>query len=298
VFTQRILTDHTFNFRATVESHGWRNLAPFSDDGHILRYVHRMHDGRIIQLNIQADGNTSRESFLLLQTEGDVYPSDLPEIDTAVRFMLQMDADLSAFYAYVTGLPDYTWVAPSGAGRLLRAPTVWENLAKMVLTTNITWNQTVEMVARLVTLGDESDYGHAFPTPQQIASMDADDFADHIRAGYRAAYLHTLARQITSGAVNVEAWGVQQMSSEALYKEIKALKGFGDYAASSIVRLLGHHDVISIDSIAREVFKHLHNNDEKATDSEIRAYYARHGQWQGLVMWMDVIRHHGATREK
>jgi hypothetical protein len=40
------------------------------------------------------------------------------------------------------------------AGRLLVSPTVWEDLAKTLLTTNTTWGATVQMCRRLLTLGE------------------------------------------------------------------------------------------------------------------------------------------------
>ena len=37
---------------------------------------------------------------------------------------------------------------------MLVSPTVWEDLAKTLLTTNTTWAMTKSMVARLAALGD------------------------------------------------------------------------------------------------------------------------------------------------
>ncbi|HET7807392.1 MAG TPA: hypothetical protein VFK71_02775, partial [Gaiellaceae bacterium] len=45
----------------------------------------------------------------------------------AVRHMLRLDADLSAFYAVASADGDLTWAA-SGAGRMMRSPTVFEDV--------------------------------------------------------------------------------------------------------------------------------------------------------------------------
>jgi 3-methyladenine DNA glycosylase/8-oxoguanine DNA glycosylase len=53
-------------------------------------------------------------------------------LDT-VRHMLGLDADLSLFYELVAEDPDLAWVA-NGAGRMLRSPTVFEEVFKTVCT--------------------------------------------------------------------------------------------------------------------------------------------------------------------
>ncbi|MEZ4614458.1 MAG: hypothetical protein R2867_02935 [Caldilineaceae bacterium] len=45
-------------------------------------------------------------------------------------------------------------VVGEGRGRLLRSPTLWEDVVKTIATTNVTWRNTVSMIHRLVdTLG-------------------------------------------------------------------------------------------------------------------------------------------------
>ncbi len=65
-----------------------------------------------------------------------------------VRHMLRLDEDLSAFYAMAAADPVLAWV-PNGAGRMLRSPTVFEDLVKTICTTNCTWSATVRMVTAL-----------------------------------------------------------------------------------------------------------------------------------------------------
>ena len=48
----------------------------------------------------------------------------LTDIGTAVRHVLRLDADLSSFYDLASRDPELAWAA-SGAGRLLRSPTVF-----------------------------------------------------------------------------------------------------------------------------------------------------------------------------
>jgi 3-methyladenine DNA glycosylase/8-oxoguanine DNA glycosylase len=82
------------------------------------------------------------------------------------RRLLNLDRDLSRFYAMAAADPSLAWAA-SGAGRMLRSPTVFEDVVKTVCTTNCAWSATVRMVTRIVAdLGDPAPDGRrAFPAP-------------------------------------------------------------------------------------------------------------------------------------
>ena len=120
--------------------------------------------------------------------------------------------------------------------------------------------------------------------------MPAADLNAHVRAGYRGDYLHLLATRIAKGELEVESWRDADLPSDEVYKRIKALKGFGDYAAGNMLRLLGHFDRLATDSACRTVYKDSINKGVAASDDkEIAAYYQPFGQWRGLVQWMDVM---------
>jgi hypothetical protein len=75
-----------------------------------------------------------------------------------------------------------------------------------------------------------------------------------------------------------------------MYKQVKALKGFGPYAAGSMLKLLGYFDRLATDTECRAMYKARYNNGAAATDKEIAAYYEPFGAWRGLVQWMDVMK--------
>ena len=83
---------------------------------------------------------------------------------------------------------------------MLRSPTVFEDLVKMLCTTNCSWALTQKMVTGLVeNLGRETDDGRrSFPTAEAMADMPLQFFVDEVRAGYRAPYLKELADRVAS----------------------------------------------------------------------------------------------------
>ena len=76
-------------------------------------------------------------------------PVTRPSSRDAARHMLRLDADLSGFYEAAREDPDLAWVC-SGAGRMLRSPTVFEDVVKTICTTNCAWSATVRMTSALV----------------------------------------------------------------------------------------------------------------------------------------------------
>ena len=281
-----------FDFRQTVFSHGWYMLAPFSWDEEraVLATIYKTTAGSVLCLELSAAESGVRVAV----PESDTPVADLrDEIETLVRRMLSLDQDLCPFYAAMRGFDGYGWLEAQRRGRILVSASLWEDLAKVLLTTNTSWAQTVQMCARLCQLGTPHPLHscrHAFPSAGQITALDFDAFASTLRAGYRNAYLYELAGRVASGEVDLDSW--LRLDSDGLYAAVKSLKGFGDYAAGTIARLTGHFDKIAIDSACRDMVAKLHNGGARGSDAIIRRHYAAFGRWQGLVMWMDILRYY------
>jgi 3-methyladenine DNA glycosylase/8-oxoguanine DNA glycosylase len=208
-----------FNFRRAVYSHGWYSLLPFELDEKNWR-LSRVFNG---------DGNLKQPVTASISEENGKLKIEIPnqkvsqndqfKIQKDFRHILRLDEDLSGFYQLTERENEYAWIAESSAGRLLRSPTVFEDLIKTVCTTNCNWAMTKKMVANLAEkLGEISEDGkQAFPTPEKMAEMSPQFYRDEIRAGYRAPYFTEIAGQVASGKLNPEAW----LDSDLPTKELK-----------------------------------------------------------------------------
>src|SRR6185436_13221122 len=132
---------------------------------------------------------------------------------------------------------------------------------KMICTTNCSWALTLKMVRGLVEkLGREAGDGRrTFPTAQSMAAMPGQFFVDEVRAGYRAPYFKELAGRVASGELNVEEWLSSELPTAELVKQIKGVKGVGNYAAENLLKLLGRYDGLALDSWTRARFFELRN---------------------------------------
>jgi N-glycosylase/DNA lyase len=286
----QISTPRNFSFRRTVLSHGWCALPPFEFDRDkwALKRVIDLDAAQPVTVTISA-----AKRGLLVATTRPVGKRAAERIERDVRHMLRLDEDMNSFYSAVAAEADFAWIVTEGAGRLLRSPTVFEDLVKMMCTTNCSWALTEKMVGGLVKeLGRSADDGRkSFPSPAAMAGKNEEFYRDKIRAGYRAPYLLELAARVASGELDVESWLNLDLPHEQFTKELKRVKGVGNYAAENLLKLLGRYDGLALDSWTRAQFAKSRNHGRAASDKKIARAYARFSSWRGLVLWCDMTRH-------
>ncbi|MDQ2856268.1 MAG: 3-methyladenine DNA glycosylase [Acidobacteriota bacterium] len=284
-----IATPRSFNFKRTMISHGWAELRPFEFDRDKWTLSRVIDLGNTTPLLVKISG-TKRE--LRINTSSRLSKSVAERVVRDVRHMFRLDDDMSSFYRTMSSDPEFSWIADQGAGRMLRSPTVFEDLVKMICTTNCSWALTEKMVTGLVeSLGRESKDGRrTFPTPEAMALMPLKFYVNEVRAGYRAAYLKELADRVASGELNVTEWLTSNLSTTDLIKQMKGVKGVGDYAAENLLKLVGRYDGLALDSWTRAKFIKVRNKGRPASDQKIARFYSRFNSWRGLALWCDMTR--------
>lgn len=283
----KIPVPQNFSFRRTVASHGWYQLLPFALDTKKWELI------RVVDLGKKPPATiflTGRKNHVRVTSSRPLTKTESAIVLRDARHILRLDDDLNAFYVATGSDPEFAWIGQQGAGRLLRSPTVFEDLVKMICTTNCSWALTEKMVTGLVkNLGRETNDGRrSFPTAEAMAAMPAGFFVEEVRAGYRAPYLKALADRVASGELNVEEWLTSDLPTTDLAKQIKGVKGAGDYAAENLLKLLGRYDGLALDSWTRAKFFQIRNKGRKANDKKIARYYSRFNEWRGLALWCDV----------
>lgn len=284
-----VRTPPDFNFHRTVLSHGWCGLPPFELDRNNWE-LKRVLD-RVSLKPVTVTISPSRNGIKIVSSRA-VGKRVAENIVRDVRHMLRLDDDLGEFYSTMAADPDFAWIAAEGAGRLLRSPTVFEDLVKMICTTNCSWALTEKMVNGLVEeMGRASDDGRkSFPTAEVMAGESEAFYRDKIRAGYRAPYLKELAQRVAANEIDVESWLTNDAPLAALMKELKSVKGVGNYAAENLLKLIGRYDGLALDSWTRAQFARARNQGRAASDKKILRFYSRFNSWRGLALWCDMTR--------
>jgi N-glycosylase/DNA lyase len=269
------------DFARTIVSHGVAELPPNRVDlaGRVLETTLPVRRGART-VRITQDGKN-------LRIEG----SSDPKLTKTVAHMFRLDEDLSRFYELVR-YDDLAWVV-LGAGRMLRAPTVFEDVVKTICTTNTAWSGTRKMTAALVdNLGVTAPGGaHAFPTPQAMAEADEAFYRDVIRAGYRGPYLKTLATDAAEGRVNLEELNDPELADEEVAARLLALPGVGPYAAAHVMLTsLARYSRLVLDSWTRPTYAKLAGSRRELKDATIERRFKRYGEWAGLAFWLYLTR--------
>ncbi len=170
--------------------------------------------------------------------------------------------------------------ARSGRGRLLRSPTLFEDVIKTVTSCNVTWPNTVNMNRRLcdvvgaavdmddvrknmkATRGLKSPVPgtdpvtllplKAFPTAGQLAKERPARLRELCRVGYRDARIVDLARLFSThpskGGVDQAALEDPATPDDHVHNTLIELPGVGPYAAANIMQLLGRYTRLPLDT--------------------------------------------------
>jgi 3-methyladenine DNA glycosylase/8-oxoguanine DNA glycosylase len=270
----------------TLSSHGVADLPPnaIDEDARTLETTLPLPRGGARTIRIRS-GKPGRAVV-----EGDnVAARDAAVLEETARHMLRLDADLSDFYEAAREDPDLAW-ACSGAGRMLRSPTVFEDVVKTICTTNCAWSATVRMATALVSeLGVEAPDGRrAFPSPEAMAQATERFYKDVVRAGYRGPYLRGIAGDVAEGRLDLDALNDPELPDDEVADRLLALPGCGPYATAHMMMLLGRNSRLILDSWTRPKYARL--NGRKASDKTIERRFRRYREHAGLAFWLTLTR--------
>jgi 3-methyladenine DNA glycosylase/8-oxoguanine DNA glycosylase len=276
-----------FSLPTVTRSHGWVQLAPYTFDEPSggFDYVDRLPSGKVARYQVRkAPGG------VVVAVEPDLSLGEEQQARSRLSWMLGLEQDFSEFYALALQEPKLQQAAARAQGRILRSPTLFEDVVKTILTTNTLWAATIRMDRNLVTQfgdpwpGDPTQ--QAFPTPERLAETDEATLRQQTRLGYRAPYVLELAQAIVSGQLDLEALKDSGLGTAELRKRLQAIKGIGPYAAANLLMLLGHYDDLPVDTWALKVVSYEWYDGQPIGRKEVEQAFAKWGAYKGLVYWM------------
>lgn len=258
-----------FNLKSICQTHGWSYLAPFTWDNDsktlFLKYNHNEHTISIrikheAQLSIYAQSKSS------LPSREEVY--------RVIERVLSLHFDIKELYqtSCDNGV-QYSKLIKSGFGRILCSPTLWEDAAKTLFTTNCSWTLTKIMCEQLCSPkfhGKQSKQTFHFASPDLIVSKGCSEVSKLSSVGYRCKSLVLLANKIMHGVpLNIT-------TEASAYDQFIELHGFGNYSAAHMLLLSGYFSRIPVDSIVQE-YANIHFGGD--IDTMARHYQTYWGKW-------------------
>lgn len=277
----------------TVYSHGWCRLAPNFADGPSLRTTVSLPSQKAIGVSI----NWSRRprSIKASYSSSGLSKEDKRVIKDYLIRMFRIDEDFNEFWRLCRKDRALAVISRRRLGGLLRSPTLFEDLIKTLCTTNCHWRNTQNMVEKLcIGFGLESNSGNheggfkqAFPTPELLAKAPLSKLKN-AGLGYRAPYVNHISRAVYEGKLDLDNLE-NERDSYQLIKQILELPGFGQYAASHMLMLLGHYDYIPCDSEVAAYLKVPPRTREPEVRKMITEKYHTWGKYKYLAFKLEWI---------
>lgn len=271
-----------YSLRSVLLSHGWSALPPFQ--------VGNNHNDITF-----AFSGSGKPTLIQISQKGKKLEIDSGrklknlELET-IQQMFGLNLVLDSFFKMAIK-HNRQWIQKHHMGRLMRAESVFEDLIKLILTTNCTWSLTKKMVGDLCNnLGEKVQGFSTFPKAEVIAKKNENYFKNVVKTGYRAPYLVKISKMVASGQLDLESWKNSDRTYAELRKEILALPGAGPYVAENLLRYLGKYDGLGVDSWVRGRLQQMWNASSQPDDKAILKKYKQFEDFKGLVLWCDVTR--------
>jgi len=258
-----IRTPRDYLLRRDACSYGYFLLAPnyWDTRGETLWRVLTLRTGKAAL--VRARQGAKAGSPLRVAVFGAAIDRDgRADVRAQLSRMLRLDEDERAAREFHALDPRF---AKPGRSRLMRSPSMFEDVIKTVTSCNVTWPSTVTMNARLCEVVGtpvklprrlrEALAGkpvHAFPTAGQLARARPATLRARCRVGYRDARIIELARLFTlppsRGGIDQTRLQDPRTPDDEVYKTLIDLPGIGPYAAANIMQLMGRYARLPLDT--------------------------------------------------
>lgn len=270
-------------FKERVETSSNSYLYRISDDqiarAHIL-------GGDTVLVRVRAEQPDSPDAAPLLHLTVEGAPAqDVADRVAAVwRHMLSADRDLAPFYNAVAHDDILRGLTERYQGmHLLLDSDPFEAMILAIIgqQVNLSFAESlkkslVELCGRHITVGGETFV--AFPGPEEIARLTADDLRAHKYSQRKAEYVVDFARGVAEGSVDLVA--LEAMSNEEAIQYLVKLRGVGRWSAECVLMNgLGRPDLLPAADIGlRNAIRHFYGWEHQPTEQEVRDFAA---DWKG-----------------
>lgn len=294
-----LVLPHGFSLRIVARSHGWYEIPPFAWEeatgtlalavpgprGSVRRLQMRQPQGR--------SGVPGRRLRLTWICNGRAPAGPTLEAEgrALARGVLNLGWDLSPFFALCARIPQLQWVPTSGAGWILRGPSLFSDVVSGICGTNVAWRQAVRMVHRLCDIAPLDPTGTLprYPFPEEILAAGSAHLRGHARLGYRADSVLRLCEGILEGRIDL-AWAERgALDGPDLRRFFRSLPGIGPVTARYLAVLHGHFDELAVDSLVLAFLGDTRFGGRRPREAEVQALYEPFGPWRALAYWFEFL---------
>ncbi len=274
-----------YNLLATCHTHGWVQLSPFNwnYETNAITFCLSLNK-HSIDIEAKQFGN---KIIVKIKSHSTLNKIERSKTRSAIIRSLSIDIETDQLRKIAKKVGhEYEALIKKGAGRLLKSPTLWEDAAKTLFTTNCSWALTkknCEAVCSKEFTSSTPSGRYPFPPPESFRNYSENQIKKVIPIGYRASYFLQLAKTFSE---NPDLNGLERngLDFKSAFRMVSQLKGFGPYASTHILIIVGYYGKIPIDSVVTSYLKH--NYRVRNPNSFIERHYRNWGpfKWWGLKL--------------
>jgi N-glycosylase/DNA lyase len=280
----RFRLPEAFHLAELCQVHGWVQLAPFRWDTQLQQLFVTLRVGtQAIRVTIR---ETQKSIVARLESRRRLSAAQRTHLRAKIQRMLSLDQPIEPLLKISRRINQATHrLVKQGFGRLLRGPTLWEDAAKTLFTTNCSWSLTRTMAEKSCDYFNcrvsraDIDGLYPFISPDEVVGMTANQLQKRLKLGYRSQAFLSLARYFVQSGANLENL-IKQGDFKRLYNNYVGWKGYGEYAASHLLVLSGYFERIPYDTLVAAFYQEQANREPS-----LQEVAARYAHWKPYQYW-------------
>lgn len=252
---------------------------------------------KLILATVISQGNVNKPRVTVeLKSESEITEKDTKEVKNLLNLIFSLDLDLTPFYSTVN--KDKIMAQLTRKLRGLKTPTtpsVFEALADSIIEQQISLTVANSLRNKLIkkfghTLHLEEGLYYAYPSPQQLASVNIAGFRECGLSMRKGEYIKGVSALIAEKKLNLEKLKIYE-NSEHIATELDKIRGVGVWTAEfTMLRGMQRLEVIPADDLGlRRVVSRYYCQGRATSSSEVRHIAKNWSKWKGLAAYYLVV---------
>lgn len=258
--------EKTFHRLVVVEKSAYKQDQP------LFRRPLRGRKGPLL-LTISSDSNGNG---LWFDIEGELGANEWDELRKQVRKMFSLDVNLEPFYELACRDENLFPLVEERKGmHLVLEPTLYECLVKTIISQQLNLAFAATLTQRFIQLKGEKFHAQGkewtvFPTPEQVATLKAEDLQALQFNRRKAEYIIDLSRLIVEGKLDLEE--LEYLSDEEVMERLLPIRGIGRWTVECVLLFgLGRPNLLPAADIGlRNAIKHFYGLRERPNEKTVR----------------------------
>jgi len=288
------LAPFNFDLTAQIFQSGDKQIRTYSN-GQFTQVLKL--NGKLTMVKLASTGTIVQPKITVeLKSNSPITLQDKEKAKEAVKFIFNLDFDLSSFYNDVKGDQTMYHITRQLYGlKNPTTPTVYEALVDSIVEQQISIKVAHTVEERLVkkfgetlTVGGESFY--AYPTPQNIVCASLEEIRNCRLSQRKAEYIQEAAKLIVNGKLDLEHLKTHQ-NPEEIIAELDEIRGIGVWTAElTMLRGMQKLDALPADDFGiRRVISRYYCRGKPIKSGEAQEIAKSWGRWKGLAAFYLII---------